>query len=270
MKWSNAAGILLGLPILPGGLGRVSQLHSRGSQSLRQVLQHSVSGGVSATHRALISSTGGISLPGVVSEDGVTGTGSSVTVLFGTPLESSTPESITALAEMRAITAAATAAALTGSNSSSFASLVHSLTGRASVASGTSVESSTTAGTETNRPSVGSIVEPAVDPVVCLTSTRVIPTVSSSGPTLTRRMATVTSASGLTGLVNSPNSSTPSLRAPLTGNGTISGYTLLDHRTLFREAHSVQSMVISRCSQRILITGQKIVSAAVDLFSSPL
>ncbi|TPP39730.1 WD repeat-containing protein 26 [Fasciola gigantica] len=256
----NEAEILLGVPILPVELSRGSSTHSRGPQtiqSLRQALQHSGAGALNAASHAVVSSTIGSSPPGSSGVGGVTGTGSNVTVLFGTPLERPTSAnysaSVTALAEMRAITAAATAAAaLTGPHPRSLVGLVHSLSSMVSASSVASAESIDVVGTETSRFVMTTASEPCVD----LGATN---TVSGSGSTVTGRMTSVTQGTGhIASLTSSTATPAPSLGTQPTRDGAITSYGLLDHRTLFREIHAVQSMIMSRCSKRVLITGRKI------------
>ncbi|VDP88726.1 unnamed protein product [Echinostoma caproni] len=259
---SVPAGILLDMPILPVGLSRLSSTHSQSSQtppSLRPVLQHSGSGALSAAPYAVVSSASGSSLAGAGSGGGSAGGGNSVTILFGAPLERSASAnysaSVTTLAEMRALTAAATAAALAGSHSRSFAGLVHSLSSMVAASSASPTEPGS--GAESTRPLAPSTAEAAIGPVVCTTSTGTTGTLSGSVGTGHITSATST-ASVVASSVTSTAAFTPSaLGAHTNSNGTTNSYGLLDHRTLFKETHAVQSIVMSRSGQRALITVHK-------------
>ncbi|TGZ75481.1 hypothetical protein CRM22_000347 [Opisthorchis felineus] len=242
------AGILFDMPILPVSLARLGPSSAQGLQqppqpsSLRPVLHHSGST-LSGTPYTVVSSSSGGNLGSG---------GSSLTILFGTPLERSAsstypgPTSTTTAttsAEVRALTAAAAAAALAGSHSQSFAGLVHSLTSMVAATSSLDTGSSTSgagrAVTATTDASVGPVVSTSTSTVAALSSAANLASTTGS--------SSVTSTTGFT-----PSSAQPA--AQLT-NG--SNYGLLDHRTLFKETHAVQSITMSRSGQRALITIHK-------------
>ncbi|THD21257.1 WD repeat-containing protein 26 [Fasciola hepatica] len=252
----NVAGILLDMPILPVGLSRLSSTQSQSSQtppSLRPVLQHSGSGALSAAPYAVVSSASGSSLTGTGGGGGGSaGGGNSVTILFGAPLERSASANYSA--EMRALTAAATAAALAGSHSRSFAGLVHSLSSMVAASSASPADPSGEA--SVGRP-LASTAEASMSPIVCTTSTGTTGTLSGAAGAghLTSAAST---ASVVTSSVTSTAAFTPSSLGAQTGNNaTNSSYGLLDHRTLFKESHAVQSIVMSRSGQLALITVHK-------------
>ncbi|TGZ75480.1 hypothetical protein CRM22_000347 [Opisthorchis felineus] len=241
-------GILFDMPILPVSLARLGPSSAQGLQqppqpsSLRPVLHHSGST-LSGTPYTVVSSSSGGNLGSG---------GSSLTILFGTPLERSAsstypgPTSTTTAttsAEVRALTAAAAAAALAGSHSQSFAGLVHSLTSMVAATSSLDTGSSTSgagrAVTATTDASVGPVVSTSTSTVAALSSAANLASTTGS--------SSVTSTTGFT-----PSSAQPA--AQLT-NG--SNYGLLDHRTLFKETHAVQSITMSRSGQRALITIHK-------------
>ncbi|KAA0196107.1 WD repeat-containing protein 26, partial [Fasciolopsis buskii] len=252
---SVPAGILLDMPILPVGLSRLSSTHSQSSQtppSLRPILQHTGSGALSAAPYAVVSSASGSSLAGTGAGGGTGGGGNSVTILFGAPLERSASANYSA--EMRALTAAATAAALAGSHSRSFAGLVHSLSSMVAASSASPADPS---GESTIGRPLTSTAETSVGPVVCTTSTGTTGTLS--GATGAGHLTSAAStASVVTPSVTSTAAFTPSSVGAQTGNNTTTnGYGLLDHRTLFKESHAVQSIVMSRSGQLALITVHK-------------
>ncbi|CAL8093920.1 unnamed protein product [Calicophoron daubneyi] len=236
--------ILLDMPILPVSLTRLGgssqaqgvQTHP---QNLRPVLQHSGS------------TTGGTPYTVVSSSSGSnygSGGGSSLTILFGAPLERSTSTtcagSTTTSTEVRALTAAAAAAALAGSHSRSFAGLVHSLSTMVAAGS-SSIDASSGA---IGRALTGTS-EAMIGPTVTTTST----STSTMGPlsiggNLASVSTTASSATSTTGF-------TPPTVLGQPGTGT--NYGLLDHRTLFKETHPVQSITMSRSGQRALITIHK-------------
>ncbi|KAF8565303.1 hypothetical protein P879_10341 [Paragonimus westermani] len=241
------AGILFDMPILPVSLTRVGPSPTQSSQQqthphLRPVLHHSGST-LGGTPYTVVSSSSGASLgPG----------GSSLTILFGPSLErsssaatytsSSTTSTTTSSSEVRALTAAAAAAALAGSHSRSFAGLVHSLSSMVA-ASSAPVDASSAR-------TISTATEVGVNPMVCTTSTSTstvspVSTVANLSHSGGRAVSSVTSSTGFT----------PSTTAAQATGG--SNYGLLDHRTLFKETHAVQSITMSRSGQRALITIHK-------------
>ncbi|KAA3677837.1 uncharacterized protein DEA37_0001428 [Paragonimus westermani] len=197
------------------------------------------------TPYTVVSSSSGASLgPG----------GSSLTILFGPSLErsssaatytsSSTTSTTTSSSEVRALTAAAAAAALAGSHSRSFAGLVHSLSSMVA-ASSAPVDASSAR-------TLSTATEVGINPMVCTTSTSTstvspVSTVANLSHSGGRAVSSVTSSTGFT----------PSTTAAQAAGG--SNYGLLDHRTLFKETHAVQSITMSRSGQRALITIHKMV-----------
>ncbi|KAF7232291.1 WD repeat-containing protein 26 [Paragonimus skrjabini miyazakii] len=243
-------GILFDMPILPVSLTRVGPSPAQSAQQqthphLRPVLHHSGST-LGGTPYTVVSSSSGASLgPG----------GSSLTILFGPSLErsssaatytsSGTSSTTTSSSEVRALTAAAAAAALAGSHSRSFAGLVHSLSSMVA-ASSAPVDASSAR-------TLSTATEVGINPMVCTTSTSTstispVSTVANLSHSGGRAVSSVTSSTGFT---------------PSTTTAQVAGgcnYGLLDHRTLFKETHAVQSITMSRSGQRALITIHKMVS----------
>ncbi|CAH8585136.1 unnamed protein product [Dicrocoelium dendriticum] len=225
---------LIDMPILPANVSRITTSHmqqqpqqqQQSQSNIRSVLHHSGST-IGGTPYTVLSPTGSSGLaPG----------GSSLTILFGAPLERSSAAytgSSGVTTEVRALTAAAAAAALAGSHSRSFAGLVHSLSTMVAANSDTSagrvVASETSASSAT----------------VCTTSTS---TTTTSG------LGSATSVGVGTGVSSAASTTVcSSTGQPVTG----SSYGLLDHLTLFKETHAVQSISMSRSGQRALITIHK-------------
>ncbi|CAH8656294.1 unnamed protein product [Schistosoma intercalatum] len=237
------AGILLDMPILPVSLTRLGPPTTQGLQAQLglQPILHPAGSLHGSNPYTVVSSSGANSLGT---------TGSSLTILFGAPLDrTSASYATTPVGTSSSVTTnptgvralAAAAAALASVNSRQ----VHS------VSSGTTMLTVSTSpdnsGVATGRSSVsvtniGSTVS---------TSTSTIGTTGSpTNPT------TVSASLPATGFSTSTTSTTTNAHASsLSTNG--SNYGLIDHRTLFKETHPVQSIMISRSGTMALLTIHK-------------
>lgn len=226
-------GILLDMPILPVSLTRIGSHQSQAAQT-RPLLRHAgtMHGG---NPYAFVSTPGG---------GNVGPTGSSLTILFGTPLErtalSTSSIASTSSTTTGMTTLTSTAAAVAGSHSRSFAGFVHSLSG-AMVAT-TEVESG-----------VGGAIHSSSTSEIGINTTPT--TTSSTGVGSASNLPTTTTSTQLSTTVGFSTTNTLTNSNDLLNNGV--SYGLLDHRTLFKETHPVQSITLSRSGNRALITIHK-------------
>ncbi|CAH8649272.1 unnamed protein product [Heterobilharzia americana] len=236
-------GILLDMPILPVSLTRLGPPSTQGLQAqlgLQPILHPA--GSLHGTNPyTVVSSAGATNL---------CTTGSSVTILFGAPLDrtsasyTATPVGVsgsttTTPTGVRALAAAAAALASVNSRQ------VHS------VSSGTTmltVSTSQDSNVATGRSSVSTTS----------VASNVSTSTSTSGVTMgsASNLTTVSASTPATGFSTSTTSTTTSAsNGGVTTNG--SNYGLLDHRTLFKETHPVQSIMISRSGTTALLTIHK-------------
>ncbi|CAH8654463.1 unnamed protein product [Schistosoma intercalatum] len=237
-------GILLDMPILPVSLTRLGPPTTQGLQAQLglQPILHPAGSLHGSNPYTVVSSSGANSLGT---------TGSSLTILFGAPLDrTSASYATTPVGTSSSVTTnptgvralAAAAAALASVNSRQ----VHS------VSSGTTMLTVSTSpdnsGVATGRSSVS--VTNIGSTMSTSTSTIGTTTGSPTNPT------TVSASLPATGFSTSTTSTTTNAHASsLSTNG--SNYGLIDHRTLFKETHPVQSIMISRSGTMALLTIHK-------------
>lgn len=232
----NSAGILFDMPILPVSLTRLGpSSNTQGIQAqlgIQSLLHHSDSL-QSSNPYSLVSSSGSANLG--------TSTGS-LTILFGSPVERSIASyintsigltSTTATVTGVSVLAAAAAAALATSNPRPTQAVT-------SVTSQSSSERSYTRSVFTSVSNVPSS------------------TVSTMSTSTTETISTSSTATDTPALTVMSTEFTSSNTCNSVGSG--SNYGLLDHRTLFKETHPVQSITISKSGTQALITIHKMVS----------
>ncbi|CAH8294981.1 unnamed protein product, partial [Schistosoma turkestanicum] len=241
------------MPILPVSLTRLGSPTTQGLQAhlgLQPIL-HSTGSLHGSNPYTVVSSSG---------PNNLGTTGSSLTILFGAPLDRTstsytttpigTSGSITTPTGVRALAAAAAALASVNSRQ------VHSV----AAASGTTMlalsASSDISGVSTGRSSIsvtniGSTVSTSTSTTTSSGSTATTNTTGSASI-----LTTVSTSVPATGFSTSTTSTNTNAHASsLSTNG--SNYGLLDHRTLFKETHPVQSIMISRSGTMALLTIHK-------------
>ncbi|KAK4475368.1 hypothetical protein MN116_002430 [Schistosoma mekongi] len=241
-------GILLDMPILPVSLTRLGPPTTQGLQTQLglQPIIHPAGSLHGSSPYTVVSSSGANSLGT---------TGSSLTILFGAPLDrtsasyattpvgASSGSATTTPTGVRALAAAA--AALANVNNRQ----VHSVSsGTTMLAVSTSLD---TSGIVTGRSSISMT---NIGSTVVSTSTSTTGGITAGSAS---NLTTVSSSTPATGFSTSTTSTTTSAHTSgLSTNGG-SNYGLLDHRTLFKETHPVQSIMISRSGTTALLTIHK-------------
>ncbi|CAH8875157.1 unnamed protein product [Trichobilharzia szidati] len=236
-------GILLDMPILPVSLTRLGPPSTQGIQAqlgLQPVL-HPASSLHGSNPYTVVSSAGATNL---------CTTGSSLTILFGAPLDR-TSASYTATPVGVSSSTTSTPTGVRALAAAAVALASHNTRQVNSVSSGTTmlaVSTSTPQDTTTSRSSVSTTNVGST--VSTSTSTSGVTTGSASN------LTTISASTPATGFSTSTTSTTTSAHS--SGQTTnASNYGLLDHRTLFKETHPVQSIMISRSGTMALLTIHK-------------